>query len=161
MVSDRQCVISFLLILGALAFAGGILVRIGKLRHWFLMPTYPVLMPKAAVYAQLPLGLMLIGMAASLFMPTPEVARGVWLWTVFPLFAIALVLAIWQPAWLKPRWVRWLEEKQSDILDLLLEEGRQTPDWASKVSTQEDLEQWVAEVRRKPGWRSTEVTDRD
>jgi hypothetical protein len=94
MTPDRQCAIFFLLVLGGLALVGGILVRIGKLKHWFLMPTYPVLMPQTAVYVQLPLGLMLISMAVSLFMPTPEAARGVWLWIVFPLLAIALVLAV-------------------------------------------------------------------
>jgi hypothetical protein len=151
MVSDKQCVIFFLLVLGGLVFVGGLLVRIGKLRHWFVMPNYPVLMPKAAVYAQLVLGLMIASIAMSLLMPTSEAARNVWLWIVFPLLAIALVLAVWQPSWIKPRWVRWLEENHGDILELLIEEGRKTPGWSKRVSTQEGLEAWVAEVRRKHG----------
>ena len=125
------------------------IVRIGKLRHWFVMPNYPVLMPKTAVYVQLVLGLMLVSIAMSLLMPTPETARNLWLWIAFPLLAIALVLTAWQPAWIKPRWVRWLEENHGDILELLIEEGRKTPGWSKRVSTQKGLEEWVAEVRRK------------
>jgi hypothetical protein len=98
--------------------------------------------------------LMLIVLGISLLMPKPELVRRVWAVGVFPLGIIAVLVVVFQPKWLKPKWVRWLEENHGDILDLLIEEARKTPqwtDWAKQVSTQKGLEEWVAEVRRKHG----------
>ncbi len=68
-----------------------------------------------------------------------------------PLIIIAVVLSIWQPRWLKPKWLRWLEANHGSILPLLQEEARQEEwsTWQKKVETQEGLEAWVAEVREK------------
>jgi hypothetical protein len=85
-------------------------------------------------------------------MPNPEAARLVIFGIAFPLMICVFFVVIFQPKWLKPKWICWLEENQGDILDLLIEEARQTPkwtDWAERVNTQEGLERWVAEVRRK------------
>ncbi|MEW5956938.1 MAG: hypothetical protein AB1801_04385 [Chloroflexota bacterium] len=64
---------------------------------------------------------------------------------------LAILLVGLQPWWIKPRWVRWLEEENDDILDRLIEEARWTKDWHKRVATQEGLEAWVTEVRQKWG----------
>ncbi len=84
-------------------------------------------------------------------MPKPELVRRIWAVGVFPLGIIAVLVVVFQPKWLKPKWVRWLEDNHGDILEMLIEEGRRTPNWSKRVNTQEGLEAWVTEVRRKHG----------
>ncbi len=154
MNSEAICVISSLIAGGVIATVSGIWVRLGKNRAWYLVPNYYVLLPKGGHYALPVTGLMFIMLGISLLMPEPELARRVWAVAVFPLAIVAVLVVIFQPRWLKPGWVRWLEENHGDILELLIEEARKTPkwaDWAERVSTQAGLEAWVAEVRRKHG----------
>lgn len=68
-----------------------------------------------------------------------------------PLILFSVILTMWQPRWLKPKWLRWLETYDRSILPLLREEARKDgwPSWNERVKTQEGLEEWVAEVRRK------------
>jgi hypothetical protein len=154
MDTEAICIISSLITGGVIAIALGIWTRLGKNRAWYLVPNYYVLLPKSGHYALPIIGLMLIVLGISLLMPKPELVRRVWAVGVFPLGIIAVLVVVFQPKWLKPKWVRWLEENHGDILDLLIEEARKTPkwtDWAKQVSTQKGLEEWVAEVRRKHG----------
>ena len=70
----------------------------------------------------------------------------------FGLTALGIVLAIWRPWWLKPKWLRWLEKEHGDIIGILWEEVRKEGHaWERRVRTQEQLEQWVEEVQRKRG----------
>lgn len=97
---------------------------------------------------------MIILMGISLFMPTPTLVRIVWFYGVFPVGFLSVLIVVFQPKWFKPAWVRWLEENHGDILEILIEEARKTPDWrdwGKRVSTQEGLEEWVEEVKRKRG----------
>ncbi len=54
---------------------------------------------------------------------------------------------------MKPKWLKWLEQEHGDILRLLKEEANKMPypEWDNQVETQEGLENWVAEVRKKHG----------
>ena len=64
---------------------------------------------------------------------------------------LSYIFAYFEPNWLSPEWYRWLKEEHGDILPYLAEEAHQMgrEEWLKRVETQEDLEQWVAEVRRK------------
>jgi len=66
-----------------------------------------------------------------------------------PFFVVGFGLTIWQPRWLTPAWLRWIEEYNYDIRSLLAKEARQTPGWTRRIRSQADLEAWVAEVRQK------------
>lgn len=70
-----------------------------------------------------------------------------------PLLLITIILAEWQPNWLKPKWLRWLEKEHGDIIGLLWEDARKRDrwEWERQVHTQEGLEAWVAQVRRSHG----------
>jgi uncharacterized membrane protein len=143
-----------LVLVGLLAFGFGVRTWLGKNRAWYLVPNYYVLLPKTGHYALPVLGLMLITLGISLVMSDPETGRKILIWVTFPLMTLGLLVIMFQPKWFKPKWVRWLEGNHGDIVGLLIEEARQTSDWrdwARRVSTQEGLEAWVAEVRRKHG----------
>ena len=63
---------------------------------------------------------------------------------------MSMILAIWQPKWLKPHWLRWLEEEHADVIHLLREDVHQDRwGWQRRVKTQAQMEAWVAEVRRR------------
>ena len=70
------------------------------------------------------------------------------------LFIVAIILAFWRPRWLVPRWLLWLEDNHGEIYDQLREEAQKlgAREWEKRVSTQEGLEAWAMEVRRKYGW---------
>lgn len=142
--------VAFLLIaFGLIAIGFGVWIRFGKNRAWYLVPNYYVLLPKGIHYAMPIGGLMIIVMGIGILMPNPETVRLVIFGIAFPLMICVFLIVVFQPKWFKPQWVQWLEENHGDILELLIEEGRETPNWAERVSTQEKLEEWVAEVRRK------------
>ena len=149
-MNTDQLYVSVGLLLGGLAgVIIGILRRMGKGRTWYLVPNYYVLLPKGASYALPVIGLICISFGIGILINEPGFARKILYWVIVPLLVVSGLIIIFQPRWLKPRWVRWLEENHGDILEILIEEGRKTPSWAKRVSTQEGLEEWVEEVRRK------------
>ena len=151
-MDTNAIVIAFgLMLFGAILTSTGIKVRFNGNKAWYLIPNYYVLLPRGAYYAMPLIGVMTFLAGISLFMPTPELVRKVWLFGVFPTGFLSVLVVVFQPKWLKPTWVRWLEENHMDILNVLIEDARKTPDWAKRVNTQEGLETWVEEVKRKRG----------
>ncbi len=69
--------------------------------------------------------------------------------------ASILILLIWQPRWLKPIWLRWLEDNYGHVLELMFEEARQmgVRTWEAQVKTQADLEAWADSIAKKHGWQ--------
>jgi hypothetical protein len=126
----------------------GMRLHLGYWRRWYLMED-TIFATRLALYGLVPVGLAVICFAVSLLLPTLEVRRTAGTYVVLPLGILATILAFWHPKWLEPKWVRWLEDNNQDILDLIIEEGRKTKDWGKVVATQEELEAWVAELRRK------------
>jgi hypothetical protein len=142
-------IVLFLIVVGLGVIVFGGLVRIGWYKRWYLMDDDSIFFDKSAHYAFLPLGLSLILLGIMLLLPPLSKASSYALYGFFILGGLGATLFFWQPSWLKPSWIRWLEENNQDILDLIIEEGRKTKDWGKVVATQEGLEAWVAEVRRK------------
>jgi hypothetical protein len=143
------CVITGLAGTGSVFIFLGSGVRLGYWKWWYLGPDDPIFFPKPGVYGFIPLGLSFFCTALVLVLPEPWQTLATWV--TFSLAALSLFLIGLQPRWIKPAWVRWLEEENADILDRLIEEARRTKDWHKRVATQEGLEAWVAEVREKWG----------
>jgi hypothetical protein len=68
-------------------------------------------------------------------------------------FFVGVLFTFIQPNFIKPRWLKWLYSEHKDIMPLLRREAQEMGlnVWEERVKTQEGLEQWVAEVRRKHG----------
>jgi hypothetical protein len=148
MSEDTVCAVVFLVLLGLAFVSGGLLFHLGRWRSWYLTPD-TIFGARPAFYGFVPMGLAFICLVVILLLPTLGARRTVGVYVVVPLGTLAAILAFWHPRCLEPKWVRWLEENNQDILDLIIEEGRKTKDWGKVVATQEGLEAWVAEVRRK------------
>ena len=140
----------FLLSIGGVGLVSGFFMWTGRLKTWFLVRRIPVLLPTAFFNGSV----VLLGLVPITLAVAALTGKLILLWClVLPLMMLALVLAIWQPWWIQPAWYRWLEEHHGDIIPLLQEEARAMGrwNWQRRVATQEGLERWVAEVRRKHG----------
>jgi hypothetical protein len=140
--------------LGTCLIVFGMLIRVGRSKAWFLQRNYPVIAPKAIAFALIPMGVSFLVAATAFALPETEMRGKAFVYGSMPIFLVALVLAMWQPRWLLPQWYRWLLHEHGDIIRLLEEEARglgSREEWERRASTQESLEVWVAEVRRRHG----------
>lgn len=126
----------------------GILVRQGRLKHWWALPYYKA---GQGPFVPMPGGLTLLFWAVAMLLPQRWAMLLVYIGLGFG--ALALVFVIIQPRFLKPAWLQWLEDNHKKNIALLRKEARETgiSQWAKRVQTQADLEQWVKEVQRKHG----------
>lgn len=70
-----------------------------------------------------------------------------------PLFVVGLILAAWNPWWLRPRWLVYLEEEYGSVMWHLLEEAtKDARAWEKRVRTQAGLEEWAEETRIRLGY---------
>ncbi len=141
----------FLLVTGIGFLVLGFLTQMGIYKHWWWGISTPV-SPGKIVFGSFPLAFtfFLVAYLAESNLPNEtrlQLANCVGI----PMILLAMALTVWQPYWLKPRWFRWLEMYHGHILNLLWEEARKEGwlSWNERVKTQEGLEEWVAEVRRK------------
>jgi hypothetical protein len=105
---------------------------------------------RAALHGIGLLGIGAIGLGISMALPiTTDTIRFILTYITGPFCLLGLGLAIWQPRWLTPAWLKWIEDYNYDIRSLLAKEARQEADWAKRIRSQADLEAWVAEVRQK------------
>jgi hypothetical protein len=154
---EAMCIPNLLMSIGIGLLTWGILIRLGISKTWFVTISIPPYSIRSAAF-----GLIPIGMAAFLFGLLGagrvsgwigEDAGLLWLkFGVFPLMALGLILAIWQPRWILPDWYRWLRDNYGDIMPQLREHAQKMDLWAwrENVRSQEGLAQWAAEVRYKP-----------
>lgn len=102
------------------------------------------------VYAAIPFGMAFLIFALAAIPQSPDISLAiVGIGIGFGVFG--LICAFIQPSFLKPAWFKWLEREHGEIMSNLRAEVRRMGDrsWNEQIQTQEDLEQWVAEVRRK------------
>lgn len=131
----------------------GLGTYLGLDKFWWWSESTPVV-PTGIVFGAFPAALVFFLLAyvmhnqASLSTETKDILA---FYVGIPLILFSVILTMWQPRWLKPKWLRWLETYDRSILPLLREEARKDgwPSWNERVKTQEGLEEWVAEVRRK------------
>jgi hypothetical protein len=130
----------------------GIVVRTGKMKSWWLMWDTPIT-PIAVFPTMLPGGVALFMWSLALLFP--ELDGKIRLFECgMLLFILTIILTFWRPRWLVPRWLLWLEDNHGEIYAQLREEAQKlgAREWEKRVSTQEGLEEWAMEVRRKYGW---------
>jgi hypothetical protein len=148
-MNPKACVITGLMGVGLTFIVVGIGIRLGYWKKWYLAPDDPIFYPKPGVYGFVPLGLFCWCTLLVLVLSEPWQTFATW--AAFSFVILGIFLVGLQPWWIKPKWVRWLEEENDDILDRLIQEARWTKDWEKRIATQEGLEAWVAEVREKWG----------
>ena len=132
--------------IGCLIF--GLSTTFGKDKFWWWSESTPVV-PTAVVFGSFPFAFAFFVLAFLFQTSLPvEIRQSIGLYILMPLILIGIALGI-----LQPKWLRWLETHHQSILSILLQDARKEEwnDWQKRVGTQEGLEEWVAEVRRKHG----------
>jgi hypothetical protein len=152
--TNTALAVVFSITIGIAGLIPGILMQLGIWKLWFLAERVPGIVVPSYAFGLIPMGMAFFLMGVAMMSVTSQSVMGAILCCVFsPLNMASIVLAVWQPWWIKPAWCRWLEEHHGDIIPILQEEGRAMGrwQWQRRVATQEGLEQWIAEVRQKRG----------
>jgi hypothetical protein len=137
-------------IIGLCCLAIGLATHFGYLKFFFIARTIPGIYPRSSVYTLIPLGILFLSSLVSIWVGV-RIAQAVFYVSI----ASILILLIWQPRWLKPIWLRWLEDNYGHVLELMFEEARQmgVRTWEAQVKTQADLEAWADSIAKKHGWQ--------
>lgn len=138
-------------LIGLSFIVGGVSVYTGLNKTWWLNKSTAVT-PTAIAYGLFPGSIVFFALAYTGYFPlSPTLNERVSFCVIMPSMALTVILSLVQPRFLKPKWLTWLEDHHGDILPILREEARSGDwsEWKYRVRTQEGLEEWVAEVRRK------------
>ncbi len=142
-----------LLVTGLIFLIVGIVVRLGWFKPLFLAKGIPILMPRALQNISIPLGFVLLAIVFTDFAPTVQLRQMLFVWGVGPLFIASLIMAVWSPRWLRPRWLVYLEDEYGSVMWHLLDEAEEdVRGWTRRVRTQARLEEWAEETRKKLGY---------
>ncbi len=142
-----------LLSVGCISIWIGISCLLGHRRFDYIFPHY---YSGGINYASIPLGIMGIIWAFAFGLDLPENIGLVLTYISLGFGFVGLLFNFIQPAFLTPKWYRWLTENHGDIIPLLRkeafeEEKKHRNSWTNRVKTQAGLERWVMEVQRKHG----------
>jgi hypothetical protein len=142
-----------LYLLGAILICVFFVVRLGLIKSWFVLKTLPGLLSARMIYTLLPLGITFIagGIAATVSETTvmdPNQAATNFLLVYCPFLIVGFLFMVWTPNWIKPVWLRWLEQEYGYCLDILIEEAQKMNrwDWEARVRTQKGMQMWIDEV---------------
>ena len=106
----------------------------------------------------IPAGLLFFIFGILIILPIAPERRGdLFDLMILPLMIIVVVRGTWQPNWLTPRWLWWLETNYLEHLQLLHDEAcnMERWKWNRRVRTQEGLDSWMEEVLIKNNISST------
>ncbi len=149
---NDKYVISGIFLFGFTLIIVGALLRLGKLRWMYIGQSLPVFAQRETVHLGIPLGIgVLITGLMTLLPDFNELLN----YLVFFSFLITMILAFWQPWWIKPAWLRWMEDNYDYAIEEMFAEARKIGrfEWGKQVKTQAELEAWADEVARRNGWQ--------
>jgi hypothetical protein len=139
--------ITILIGMGLTALLNGLrMLRGGNKAWYFARHLYA-----GGVYAQIPMGVGVLLVAGSAFVPLNisniliDVGIGFGL--------LGVIFNFVPPSFLRPAWLKWLRHEHGDIYHLLEQDAHDMglDKWERRMQRQEDMEEWVAEVRQKHG----------
>lgn len=138
-------------VIGLGMFSIGVPIRLGIIKNWWILAFNPIV-PELIIYLYIPVSFSFFLMAIAFLLPELEDRKNLFWYTIIWII-ISIIVSLFRPCFLLPKWLCWLEKNHGDILSLLREEARKLggKEWSKRVETQEGLEDWVAEVRRKYG----------
>ncbi|MFZ5915890.1 MAG: hypothetical protein ACOYZ7_03060 [Chloroflexota bacterium] len=143
-------------LIGLVALSFGLYIRAGGFKAWYLIEGESIHVRSETLRNILiPLGVtfMVWAIAWSDLISDTKVGNKIFGYVVMPMFVACIVLSVWNPRWLRPRWLVYLEEEYGTVMWRLLDEARKNPrEWEQQVRTKEGLEQWAKETREKLGY---------
>jgi hypothetical protein len=125
-----------------------LVVRFGWIKSWFVLKTLPGLLSARMIYALLPLGVGFSLIAVESLLPLEQRWQEAWVTLFFVSCSLSVPFMFWPPSWIKPGWLRWLEQEYGYCLDILVEEGQKMDrwEWEARVETRAGMQAWIDEV---------------
>lgn len=103
------------------------------------------------VYPYIPLGVLFF---AAAFDEQMKAALPGNEWIVTAVYVLIFAVVIWfvvaTPRWLKPQWIRKIEDQPKNVYAEMARQAQANDDWREKVNDPQKLDAWIQEVRRKP-----------
>lgn len=146
----------FSTIAGLTLFGLGLAVRLGYLKRMFIQKKKTGFYSRNTGYALMPAGLFLLSFYPIFLWKGKQATEALpSLIIIVTLFVLPLIAIIWQPRWLKPAWLQWLDDNYGHVLEKMFKAARQMGPrrWEAQVSTQAGLEWWAESVARKYKWQ--------
>jgi hypothetical protein len=138
---DSQLVLRFL---GVFSIVVGLVGLSGKWKRWYWRSQ------RNTVY-----GYPLLGFACILgsFEKEVQAALGGREWLVIVIYAIllggALLVSYFPPKFLKPRWVKRVEQEPHWVYEKMVKEVMSDQPWGQKAKNMAALEKWIKEIKKK------------
>jgi len=143
-----------LMLVGVFLLYMGTMALRGHFKGLYLIKGIPLAAPASVIYTFFPGGIGALMLAVVVVIPNMQIGRIIIFVGGSLVMLSALVLMLWKPRWLKPRWLRWLEDNYPSLINTLLEEARQAGRaWETGIKTQEDLEEWAKRTAAKYGYQ--------
>jgi hypothetical protein len=142
-------------IVGLALFGLGLAARLGYLKRMFIQEKMTGVYSRNTAYALMPAGLFLLSFYPIFLWkgdkPLEDTSSLV---VLIVLFVLPLLTLVWQPVWLKPAWLQWLEANYKPVLEKMFKAARKmgVSQWEAQVKTQAGLEQWADDLARKHKW---------
>jgi hypothetical protein len=137
----------------------GLAIRLGYFKRYFLVRAPALLLGPGAYHGAILVGPLMIVLGLGGLPAEVATRQDCLLYLFGPSLFLSVLISLWQPWWLKPKWIRQLQENHPDIYPFLREAAREEvgtdrkkmEEWSSKMDTVEDQNEWVAEVRKRLG----------
>jgi len=166
------CVVFVVSAIGGLFLVFGLAIRLGYTKRYFLVRGPAPFFGPANYHFWILVGAVLIVLGVAGLPADADTRQKLALYLFVPSFILAFIVGLWQPWWLKPKWIRVLKENHPDIYPFLREAAQEEvgndrermSDWESKMDTVEGQNEWVAEVRKRlamPEPGSTDGTEEE
>ncbi len=133
---------AILITLFGLTFSGvGLAARLGLWKDWYWRT-------RGSVYGYVPLGLLFI-----LYAFNERAAERLGQYYTFyqGLLALLMIVGVWwslrAPDWIKPTWVRWVEQYPDTTREAMQKAVEAGEDWQPHMASPEALEAWVKTLR--------------
>jgi len=153
--------------LGSLCLGYGLAIRLGYYKRYFLVQGPALLLGPGTYHSTILVGPILIVLGLGGLPADVATRQQLLSYLYIPSLILAVILSVWQPWWLKPKWIRQLQENHPDIYPFLREaaqeeagtDRKKAEEWASKMDTVESQNEWVAEVRKRLGMPDPTTTE--
>jgi len=156
--------------LGAPFLMLGLAIRLGHFKRYFLVRGPNAFFGPANYHFVILGGALFIVLGLCGLPGDVQTRQHLFGYLFLPSFILAFIVGLWQPWWLKPKWIRQLKENHPDIYPFLRDaaqaevgnDRKKADEWFAKMDTVESQNEWVAEVRERVGMpdaRTTEGTE--
>jgi hypothetical protein len=144
----------------------GLAIRLGYAKRYFLVRGPAPFFGPANYHFVILVGVVFLVLGLIGLGRDVETRQDLFGYVFIPSLILAFVIGLWQPWWLKPKWIRQLKENHPDIYPFLREaaqeevgnDRKKAEEWAGKMDTVETQNEWVAEVRKRLGMPDPRTT---